>query len=825
MVVTCVVAAVAALLAADIEAASGSRAFRGGVVTKATRLAALAPASLAVREKERRGYLPRDLVAHDAGKRATRLLDNSSTNALAAPVASVLSGWEGLSEGGVTPPSPTGAIGPTRFIQMVNRRYALFERGTESPLETGALQSLAGGTTSLSDAKVIWDPDTERFYYSMLDFGTNHIMFGFSKTSSPSAATDFCAYDGDFGHGSNIPDYPMLGTTDDLLVIGVNVFDPEAVYLGSDVLTITKPAAGVTCPSAESFVLDGHVAIKAPNGVDAAFAPVPVVQTDPGATGWVLAISTPRLLIMDVTKNPDGTSNLSASRLITEADPFLIPPDAPQPGTTKLLTTLDGRITNAVSAIDPWRGEATGIWAQQTVGVQSRAAIRWYQIYPLPDVTQWGVVSDPSLHVFNGAIAPDRRVAGSSRRYGSSMALAFNTSSSSSFPAIQAVTKWAFDQQSPFMLIKQSPGFNEDFSCEGDGNDVCRWGDYASAASDPASDPNGTRGAVWFSNQWNIASTGRDADWRTWNGSIEVTRSYGYLRVTTSPAVPSRILVDGQIMDTWGLTWVKVPTGQHAVSFSDVQGFATPADQTVDVTENATTTVTGTFQRLALLRVVTSPALPATISVDGVRRNDWGVWTHLQPGPHEVCFGAVPDYQPPPCQNVSLAAGSGNPDVVGSYESSPGAPGETGPYGYLRVEVALTAVPTQISVNGVPADDWGLTWVKVPPGIYTISFSDVDGWGTPIDRTVNVTAGNTTEVIVNFGTHGLLRIITSPAVAGTVFVNDLPRNDWGLWTWTTQGSKRICFDSVPGYTSPPCQTVHVSYVAQTTVTGTYTPNT
>src|SRR6202023_2208769 len=91
----------------------------------------------------------------------------------------------------------------------------------------------------------------------------------------------------------------------------------------------------------------------------------------------------------------------------------------------------------------------------------------------------------------------------------------------------------------------------------------------------------------------------------------------GLLRVTTSPAVPSQITVDGNIADTWGLNWLEIAPGSHTVCFSAVQGYTTPACQTVSVSSGITTTVTGSFVQRGFLRVMTSPALPSTISVDG----------------------------------------------------------------------------------------------------------------------------------------------------------------------------------------------------------------
>jgi hypothetical protein len=55
-----------------------------------------------------------------------------------------------------------------------------------------------------------------------------------------------------------------------------------------------------------------------------------------------------------------------------------------------------------------------------------------------------------------------------------------------------------------------------------------------------------------------------------------------------------------------------------------------------------------------------------TISVDGIPRDDWGVWTDLPTGSHQVCFGAVEGYTAPPCQNITLTAGQ-QTTVTGTY--------------------------------------------------------------------------------------------------------------------------------------------------------------
>jgi hypothetical protein len=140
----------------------------------------------------------------------------------------------------------------------------------------------------------------------------------------------------------------------------------------------------------------------------------------------------------------------------------------------------------------------------------------------------------------------------------------------------------------------------------------------------------------------------------------------------------------------------------------------------------------------------------------------------------------------------------------------------------LRVTTS-PAVGSQIRVNGVPMDTWGLTWVKLAPGSYTVSFADVEGFTTPADQVVSVTDGNTTVVTGTFVQRGLLRVLTSPAVAATVYVDGVARNDWGAWTWFPTGSHTVCFDGAPGFTQPACQTINLT-TAGATVTGTYTAN-
>lgn len=131
----------------------------------------------------------------------------------------------------------------------------------------------------------------------------------------------------------------------------------------------------------------------------------------------------------------------------------------------------------------------------------------------------------------------------------------------------------------------------------------------------------------------------------------------GLLRVTTNPAVPSMIYIDGNWASRWGLDWVAMPVGQHTLSFGDVPGFGAPADVTVTVFEAQVTTYEARFTQYGSLRVMTSPAVPSTIYVDGIPRNTWGLWVDVPAGVYEVEFGPVPGFLTPSLREIVVTSG------------------------------------------------------------------------------------------------------------------------------------------------------------------------
>jgi hypothetical protein len=390
----------------------------------------------------------------------------------------------------------------------------------------GTLTNWTGepSSDSLTDPQVLWDPASQRFYYEVLDTTTDNFAYGFSKTAQPQSRSDFCHYDWNFGYGSNLPDYPKLGTTTNFVMIGVNDYSNSLfggyTYVGSDVDWIAKPPTGplTTCPDPATL---GSGAIS---NLSQTFTPVPAFQTDPSSTGWVVANSqdvsggatATALSLWSATDNA-GQLNLTGPTTVAVSS-YTLPANAPQPGTTDTLDTLDGRLIHAVSAIDPRFGKLA-VWTSHTVLGAAGAEVRWYEIDPAARaLLQSGTVSSASQYVFNGSVSPDRADTGTQGAFGSNMVLTFSTVSASAYPAIQMASKRGANALSAWVVVDQSSYSDTDFTCIAPYGPACRWGDYSGATPDPAADPTQPSGRVWLANQWQAApdtSGSNLAEWRT----------------------------------------------------------------------------------------------------------------------------------------------------------------------------------------------------------------------------------------------------------------------------------------------------------------------
>lgn len=456
-----------------------------------------------------------------------------SAPATAALAPAIVRQWAGQRDATVAPSDSTGAIGTTRYVELVNAKAAIYSRTSNIPTASGTLLQLTGCATSpctdnVFDPQVIWDPGTSRFFYAADDIVSsteNLLDIGFSTTATPTlSASSWCRYSMNFG--STFPDYPKLGDTKDFELIGVNEFSGVS-FTGSHIAWLTKPPPGPTCPAATTFMAGVTGALKNANGT-AAFTPVPANQTDTSSTGWAVArpASIPPggatfLTMFKVTRSSTGTATIPVTGTAVPVSAFKVPASASQPGTTDLLDTLDARNTQAVSAVDPLHGGVTALWTQHTVFGGAGSQVRWYEINPATHtLIQHGTLTSSSSFTFDAAISPDRRVNGTARQYGGDMMINVVRSSPTALPAIQAASKIGSNPVSALTQIAASAAADTGFDCISSGG-LCRWGDYAAATPDPAAPTTAATGQVWGSSM--LAASGgsiSSSGWTTRNFAI-----------------------------------------------------------------------------------------------------------------------------------------------------------------------------------------------------------------------------------------------------------------------------------------------------------------
>jgi hypothetical protein len=476
-----------------------------------------------------------------AKRRAAGDPTNGSGGGPLAP-ASVESNWEGLAwDDNVaanlgTPPDSTGAIGPSHYFEHVNSVVRLYNRNSLAAVNTAQLDVFTGPTgRDVFDPQVVWDQEAQRWFYVAIsddgragDSGANFLLFGWSRDANAGGGfgdASWCRYA--ISTGSELDDYPKLGTSGDHIIIGSNVFNPG--FASSRIWALPKPTNGQTsCPTSFGIPFFGSPAspLETADG-DLVFTPVPAHSvSSAGGAGYVVAADDPfeqvgtianELMVWQV----GGT--LASPTLVEVGEvgvsSFTVPANAPQPNPGKTLDTLDARLTQAIAQPDPAAAGAEAVWTQHTIdGPGAPSVVRWYELLPgqcaagvcpAAALRQQGTVSDSSAYIFNGAISPTSA--------GDAAAINYNRGSSSELVSLRVQSRQSADSLGTMgseQTIQTSSNVMVDFSCS---PEPCRWGDYAGASPDPVDAT-----LVWGSSQYNGAAgpAPNKLGWRTRNFAV-----------------------------------------------------------------------------------------------------------------------------------------------------------------------------------------------------------------------------------------------------------------------------------------------------------------
>jgi hypothetical protein len=268
---------------------------------------------------------------------------------------------------GVMPPDTHGAIGPTEFVETTNMHIDIFQRADPTQRTSISLAAFFGYfTQALFDARVIYDNEWGRWIITADAFPESpdlqYHFIAVSTTSSANGSFFIYAVNVTFASG-DFWDYPQLGMDQDSIIITANIFDSSGNFKGADMFAVAK-----------ARLYNGWgFWVPVFTGLEATLAP-PIVS-DQNANAFLVAApggSSLKLYKLTNSSRPNGIS--LTGPVDVPVDAYQAPAPAPQPGTSALLDTLDGRFVNASTQV------GDSLWQVHSVDFAGFATPKFYQI-------------------------------------------------------------------------------------------------------------------------------------------------------------------------------------------------------------------------------------------------------------------------------------------------------------------------------------------------------------------------------------------------------------------------------------------------------------
>lgn len=285
-----------------------------------------------------------------------------------APIALVGPNFAGATDvDGLIPPDTHGAVGLDHFVEVTNSHIDIFVRTNPSQRTSISLAAFFGYTTRvLFDPRVVYDSVWNRWVVTADAFqesGTRQLFFvAISTTSNPLGSYFIYGLNVTFNAG-DFWDYPQLGYDQDSVIITANVFTSSGGFRGADMFAVAKAR------------LYNGLGFFVPvfTGLRATLAP-PIVLDQNARTCLIAASGGSSLSLYTLTNSsrPNAIQLTGPVNVVVPA--YTAPPDAPQPGTTARLDTLDGRFVNASTQTGDF------LWQVHTVNLVGYAAPKFYQI-------------------------------------------------------------------------------------------------------------------------------------------------------------------------------------------------------------------------------------------------------------------------------------------------------------------------------------------------------------------------------------------------------------------------------------------------------------
>lgn len=257
-----------------------------------------------------------------------------------------------------------------------------------------------------------------------------------------------------------------------------------------------------------------------------------------------------------------------------------------------------------------------------------------------------------------------------------------------------------------------------------------------------------------------------------------------------------------------GTTVKNLSNASHTVEYKAVSGWIAPPTATVTLTNNVTTTVTGTYVQPSSIVVTLNPSAGQWRVDGGAWRNSGTTASGLTPGSHSLSYNALTNYTAPATETINLIANQ-TTNLSRTYTAT------------SSLIVTLTPSSASWQVDTGAWQPSGATVAGLTPGSHTLNFGSASGMLPRPSETITLPAAQTTSLSRSYTAEAGLIVNVTPTTAQW-------RVDAGAWRSSgervgqlTAGNHTIDYNAAPGYFTPSSETVALVSGQTATLTRSY----
>jgi hypothetical protein len=415
------------------------------------------------------------------------------------------------------PPDPSGAAGPSQYVEVANTDLAVYSKTGSvllGPEATNTLWSGFGGGCEKNndgDGTVLFDTISQRWVVQQFSVSTTPYLDCVAVSETSDATGKWHRYSFQY---EKFPDYPKMGVWPDAYYASFNLFTTG--FVGAEACAFNRAA-----------MLKGEAAsqqcfVGTEKGGESLLPATLDGTTQPpsGEPEWFVALSPTEKNALAYWKfhvdwsNPANTTFTGPTNLPVEAFSEACGGGTcvPQSETSNQLDSLGDRLMFRL-AYRNFSGQESMVVAH-SVTAGGSVGMRWYELRPSSGsltVYQQGTYAPDSAYRWMGSIAMDKS---------GDMALGYSTSSSSLHPQIRYTGRLVGDA-----LGTMPQGEATLYEGLGSQTERFRWGDYTEMSVDPSDDCT-----FWYVNEYEPSNG--SFNWHTRIGSFKFPSCGGPTAIT-----------------------------------------------------------------------------------------------------------------------------------------------------------------------------------------------------------------------------------------------------------------------------------------------------